>query len=237
MSRVTQGRPKKKVANSLVAMSSAAVMAVYAAGYQRTRSAAERFDAQALERRVRSTPVPVVAPPATPPTAAAIEPVRQAEGKPPVAPVAKQKPEPEKVSTAVAVESAAPPEPAASTPELSPAAPAPASEIAAAIPVVPPPPPPPPAPEPPKPTWKDGTYLGWGHVRHGDIEASVVIEGGRIKSAVISQCRTRYDCDVIDKLPAQVAARQSAEVDSVSGATQSADAFYYAVSEALSKAK
>jgi uncharacterized protein with FMN-binding domain len=42
---------------------------------------------------------------------------------------------------------------------------------------------------------------------------------------------------VIEKLPPQVAARQSPEVDYVSGATQSADAFYYAVVQALSKAK
>jgi len=64
-----------------------------------------------------------------------------------------------------------------------------------------------------------------------------VIEGGRIASAIISECRTRYSCSVIDKLPPQVAQRQSPEVDYVSGATQSANAFYYAVVEALSQAK
>ncbi len=85
--------------------------------------------------------------------------------------------------------------------------------------------------------WKDGKYTGWGYSRHGDIEAEVVIEGGRIASAIISQCRTRYSCSVIDILPPQVAKRQSPDVDYVSGATQSADAFYGAVVEALSKAK
>jgi uncharacterized protein with FMN-binding domain len=85
--------------------------------------------------------------------------------------------------------------------------------------------------------WKDGTYKGWGTCRHGDIEAEVVIEGGRIKSASISQCLTRYSCDIIGKLPPEVIQRQSAEVDYVSGATQSANAFYYAVTEALGKAK
>ena len=50
------------------------------------------------------------------------------------------------------------------------------------------------------------------------------IAGGRIASAVISQCRTRYSCNVIDQLPPQVVQRQSPEVDYVSGATQSADA-------------
>jgi len=90
---------------------------------------------------------------------------------------------------------------------------------------------------PEAPQWKDGTYTGWGYSRHGNIEAAVVIERGRIASATISQCRTRYSCSVIDKLPPEVAQRQSPEVDYVSGATESADAFYGAVVEALSKAK
>jgi uncharacterized protein with FMN-binding domain len=94
---------------------------------------------------------------------------------------------------------------------------------------------PPPAPAAPK--YKDGTYLGWGTSRHGDIQASVVIADGRIASATIAQCLTRYSCSVIAKLPPQVAERQSPEVDYVSGATQSTNAFYYAVVDALSKAK
>jgi uncharacterized protein with FMN-binding domain len=65
----------------------------------------------------------------------------------------------------------------------------------------------------------------------------VVIEGGRIASASISQCLTRYSCDVIGRLPPQVVQRQSAEVDYVTGATESANAFYYAVLGALGKAK
>lgn len=85
--------------------------------------------------------------------------------------------------------------------------------------------------------WKDGTYRGWGYSRHGDVEAEVVIESGRIVSASISQCRTRYSCSVISHLPPEVVQRQSPEVDYVSGATQSADAFYGAVVEALNKAK
>jgi uncharacterized protein with FMN-binding domain len=113
------------------------------------------------------------------------------------------------------------------------ASPAPAITTAAA-----PPPPAPPASGPATPvTYKDGKYSGWGTSRHGDIEATVVIENGRIASASISQCYTRYPCSWIVALPPQVAARQSPEVDFVSGATQSTNAFYYAVIEALSKAK
>jgi uncharacterized protein with FMN-binding domain len=109
---------------------------------------------------------------------------------------------------------------------------APAAMPAVVLPVLPPP-----APAPPAPKWKDGKYTGWGYSRHGDIEAAVVIEGGRIASATISQCLTRYSCSVIDSLPPEVAQRQSPDVDYVSGATQSADAFYGAVVEALAKAK
>src|SRR4030095_1028689 len=85
--------------------------------------------------------------------------------------------------------------------------------------------------------YKDGTYYGWGWCRHGQIQAAVVIEAGRIASASIAQCLTRYSCSWIARLPGQVSARQSAEVDYVSGATESTNAFYYAVVEALAKAK
>jgi uncharacterized protein with FMN-binding domain len=87
------------------------------------------------------------------------------------------------------------------------------------------------------PKWKDGSYTGWGTSRHGDIQATVVVEAGRIVSATISQCLTRYSCSWIAALPPQVVSRQSPETDYVSGATQSTNAFYYAVVEALAKAK
>ena len=80
-------------------------------------------------------------------------------------------------------------------------------------------------------------YLGRGTSRHGDIEAMVEIQGGRITNAVISQCLTRYSCSWIAVLVPQVVVRQSAEVDYVSGATVSSDAFYYAVTQALAQAK
>ena len=87
------------------------------------------------------------------------------------------------------------------------------------------------------PRYKDGRYTGWGTSRHGDIQAAVQIENGRIVTASIAKCLTRYPCDWIVALPPQVVKRQSAEVDFVSGATESTNAFYYAVLEALSSAK
>jgi uncharacterized protein with FMN-binding domain len=239
-----QRGPNKKIANSLVAMSSAAVLAVYAAGYTRTKSAADRMDAQSVDRRpgpnapgrgaspaptLQSDPAPSVVidqrpaePVPAPKLVAAAEPRKPVRPPDEIAPWLTPEPEaPTHESTKIS-----PPEPAAIAIEHKPEPVAPA----------PPPPQPPPAPGG-APKWKDGTYTGWGTSRHGDIQASVVIEDGRIKSATIAQCLTRYSCDIIDKLPPQVAQRQSPETDYVSGATQSTNAFYYGVVDALSKAK
>ena len=214
----------KKVSNGLVALSSAAVLAVYAAGYVRTKSAADRFTLQAEARR------PVIpAPPSTPSPAspAAKIPSGSRSSEAAHAPAERARKAPSRRSK----------RPRATVPPIVAGAPAVTAEVpsaiveqaaAAPVPVV---------PEAPKPRYKDGTYLGWGTSRHGDIQAQVVIENGRIASATIAQCLTRYSCSVIEKLPPQVAERQSPETDYVSGATQSTNAFYYAVVEALSKAK
>ena len=222
---MAQSGSSKKIANSLVTASCAGVLAVYIAGYTRTQHAAEKFTAQIAERR------PVVHDPSMPPIP---EPFPQPEHERPraVAP-AKKVPAPV-VPKAVEVLPADPPAPTPEAVALPTPSPAPAAVVeppAIVEPKVEAPPP------PPAPVWKDGTYTGWGYSRHGNIEASVVIEGGRIASAIISQCRTRYSCSVIDLLPPQVAQRQSPDVDYVSGATQSADAFYGAVVAALGKAK
>jgi uncharacterized protein with FMN-binding domain len=210
-----------RVSNGLVALGSAAVLTVYAAGYARTRPAAARF---ALEAQRRP------ATPATVPSAPELAPVRPAAviSEPPtqapptskqivIQPQRKSAPVSRPAPSVEATPVVATPSAALTTPEPTP--------------IVEPP------QAPPKPQYKDGTYLGWGTSRHGDIQASVVIAGGRIESATIAQCLTRYACSWIAALPPQVAARQSPEVDYVSGATQSTNAFYYAVVEALNKAK
>src|SRR5215471_1514577 len=62
---------------ALVALSSAAILAVYAAGYERTRSAADRFAAEAAPRRTAAGAPPnaevVVAPPALPKPSPAVQ--------------------------------------------------------------------------------------------------------------------------------------------------------------------
>ena len=85
--------------------------------------------------------------------------------------------------------------------------------------------------------FKDGVYSGWGTSRHGDIQAAVEIKDGKIARAYIAQCLTRYSCSWVSALPPEVVQRQSAEVDVVSGATESSNAFYYAIVEALKQAK
>lgn len=60
-----------------------------------------------------------------------------------------------------------------------------------------------------------------------------MIKDGKIVKSGIAQCLTRYSCDVIDVLINQPVLRQSADVDYVSRATQSSDAYYYGLLEAL----
>ena len=64
----------------------------------------------------------------------------------------------------------------------------------------------------------------------------MVIESGRIMSAEITNCQTRYACDIIDSLPPKVVARQKNKFDVVGGATESAYAYYGAVYWALDQA-
>jgi uncharacterized protein with FMN-binding domain len=84
--------------------------------------------------------------------------------------------------------------------------------------------------------WRDGTYTGLGDSPHGDIEARVVIKDGRIVEAGIATCDTRYPCYVIDPLIHQPVERQSPNVDYMSRATESSDAYYYALVAALDNA-
>src|SRR5205814_5923096 len=99
------------------------------------------------------------------------------------------------------------------------AAPAPVAVIPNAAPVVrPAEPTPPPAPVPAavaalasQAQYRDGNYFGWGSCRHGQIQVAVVIQAGKIASAEIAQCRTRYSCSVIRTTPPEMVAKQTPE--------------------------
>ena len=253
-----------KVTTKLVALSSAGVVAVYAAGFYRTKAAADRLaEADAERRRPEVVPIDPARLQAlesrpVPPTgkARSVTPEPEAPAVTFTLPTrpAPQRSEPSAPSTgasSAAVGTAQPGQEAPSTPAKSepltstaPEAPAPAPAEAAAVPQSGQPAaadlqqPPASLPTPrPFAAYKDGTYLGWGSCRHGDIQASVTLAAGRITEAKVAQCWTRYSCNWIDPIVPQVVARQSPNVDYVSGATQSVDAFYWAVIDALSKAK
>ncbi|MEO6186813.1 MAG: hypothetical protein ABIP38_05110 [Steroidobacteraceae bacterium] len=123
---------------------------------------------------------------------------------------------------------ASPSVPPAATPEiiapLSVAAPAASKPLPESLPA-------------PSGKWRDGTYTGWGTSRHGDLKVQVVIRDGRIVDASIASCETRYPCDVISEIIPQPVARQVPDVDRVSRATESADAYYYGLVEALKEAQ
>jgi uncharacterized protein with FMN-binding domain len=79
--------------------------------------------------------------------------------------------------------------------------------------------------------------VGTGSSRHGSIEATVVVEDGQIVSADITGCGTRWPCGRVSQLPARVLAAQSADVNYVSGATDSSQAYLRAVAAALQQAE
>ena len=84
---------------------------------------------------------------------------------------------------------------------------------------------------------KDGTFSGVGTSRRGDVQVSVTIQGGRIASVNITRATTQYPTRFIAGLPNEVVSRQSAQVDVVSGATLSSQAFRGAVQQALQRAQ
>jgi uncharacterized protein with FMN-binding domain len=103
-----------------------------------------------------------------------------------------------------------------------------------------PPPTAPPAPAAPPQAQsgalKDGTFAGQGSSRRGDVWVSVDVQAGRIANVTITRSTLQYPLRDIAGLPSQVIQRQTAQVDIVSRATYSSQAFRQAVSQALSKA-
>ena len=85
--------------------------------------------------------------------------------------------------------------------------------------------------------YKDGTFSGTGTSRRGNITVAVTIAGGRITNVSLTKVATEYPASAVASLPAQVVANQSAQVNGVSGATYSAQAFRSAVQAALQRAK
>jgi len=246
-------------------MSSAAIVTVYTAGFVRTRPDANRHaleipsdlgppaqaarSASAPLRRVEP-PAPSDHPQATQSTPASPLPITSP--KPPqqltkLAPAPSQTETNARVVTpvnaATQLSTASSPQSqseivASTSPSPVSESPAVASPIATEAPAAPTATnPAPTAPTTPAaPVWKDGKYTAWGTCRHGDIQATVVIEAGKIISAEITDCQTRYSCDIIESLPPKTVSRQKAKFDHVGGATESAYAYFGAVYWALDQA-
>lgn len=255
----TDSRASQWLTSNLAAIGSAAVLTVYAAGYARTKPAADKLAEESERRRPNARPTPMVAVGHVGEQAAA----PATTGAPAANAPASARAETSAANAAVAAGSSSgaaadtssrsAPAAVASAPTsvtASATTPAPAPASTPAAPVVSQAPASAPAPAASQaPTlqdtattrgpvaYKDGMYSGWGTSRHGDIQAYVEIKGGRIVSAFISECLTQYSCSWIARLPGQVVERQSAEIDYVSGATQSSNALYYAVVNALKTAK
>src|SRR5271169_3127840 len=76
------GEPRgQRVSNNLVTLSAATIIAVYAAGFERTRAAADEFEAQAARHRVRPPTAALVAQPS------ASRPLTQGAAQTPAQPV------------------------------------------------------------------------------------------------------------------------------------------------------
>jgi uncharacterized protein with FMN-binding domain len=163
---------KGKLAGSIVAMSSAAIISIYTLGRANTSAAYDQLTADA-------------------PTAAAV-----------AAP---------SVQAAPGVR-AAPTVAPSTTPAQS------ASSPTAAI-------------------YKDGSYTGNGNSRHGGMEVTVVIKDGKIISANVTSCGTRYPCSDINPLIRAAVSKQSVPANHVSGATDSSKAYTQALAGALKQAK
>lgn len=213
---------KKTLANSLVALSSAAVIAIYAAGYARTGPAAGQFVGTAsvsdTDAGAAVSPTPT-----TPPTAASTAtavPANPIQGAGPGGPRGgRQQPG----GAFNGGSNAAP------TTSVAPTATATATTSAGAVPST--------VPAATTGAFRDGTYTGTGTSRHGNIGVTVTVQAGKIVAAEISTCGTRYSCSIIAGLPGQAVARQSAAVDVVTGATDSTNAYRAAVNAALAQAR
>lgn len=86
-------------------------------------------------------------------------------------------------------------------------------------------------------TFKDGTYIGVGEGYRGDIKVSVVIKNGKIyKINILSTEDDEQFFSKARKLTSSIITKQTADVDTVSGATFSSNGIIEAVSNALQKA-
>jgi uncharacterized protein with FMN-binding domain len=86
-------------------------------------------------------------------------------------------------------------------------------------------------------SYKDGTYRGQGTSRRGGVSVAVTVQSSTITNVQITSVNTEYPVSRIASLPAAVVKQQTANVNTVSGATYSTQAFKQAVQQALALAQ
>ncbi|MCR8629989.1 FMN-binding protein [Paenibacillus radicis (ex Xue et al. 2023)] len=89
----------------------------------------------------------------------------------------------------------------------------------------------------PKAQYKSGTFYGTGKNRRGSIQVAVSIKNDKITDVEISNFAMHYSKNDVVGLPQAVIQKQSAQVQNVSGATYSTQAFKDAIQDALSQAQ
>lgn len=89
------------------------------------------------------------------------------------------------------------------------------------------------------PKWVDGVYSGASKGFKGDISLTVEISNGKIANIeFVEHTESPSITDkAFDNIPRDIIAKQSTEVDTISGATTTSDAIIKAVEDALEKAK
>jgi hypothetical protein len=201
---VSPGDPNTR-RSSLLALGSAVVIAVYSAGYARTRDAAAAFSDDNEPRR----PVPASPPVARGEPTEAVQIAPEPAKAPVVASKSAQGPLAVSSAPTKGADHRAASDSAKAASTIAPATPVPVDTAAKQAPTTPSEPPagwtpPDTSIHPPDTTtvqpdtariaYRDGKYIGYGTSRHGDIEAAVEIKNGRIAAAYITQCLTRYSC-------------------------------------------
>ena len=88
-------------------------------------------------------------------------------------------------------------------------------------------------------SYKDGTYTGTGRGFRPGLKVAVTIKSGKIaKVEIVSINDTpSYYNEPVNTLPSEIVKAQSANVDTVSGATRTSNGIIMAVQDALSQAK
>ncbi|MEV4131537.1 FMN-binding protein [Dactylosporangium sp. NPDC049742] len=99
------------------------------------------------------------------------------------------------------------------------------------------------APKPPRTTMKDGTFGGNSvYVEYGSVELSIVVSGGKITDIKVLDSPSNHSRSVqinnnaLPKLKSQALSKQSADIDTVSGATYTSSGYKLSLQSAIDRA-